>query len=62
MTADVPGYPEMVRAAARDLRGDVEQFECWRVRLEYPIYHSTCRVALVKAAPDGGDKPSAANG
>lgn len=62
-TADVAQYPEFVRAAAQDLSGDIETFGAWRLRLEYPIFHSTCRLELPcgrahpagVAPPDGGD-------
>lgn len=45
-TADVPRYPELIRSAARDLSRDIETFDVWRVRLEFPVYHSTCRLEL----------------
>ena len=51
-TADVPRLPEMVRAAAGDLAGDVETFEVWRVRLEYPVYQSTVRLLPVFNRPE----------
>ncbi len=39
-TADVPNYPDLIHAAALDLQGDIETFDVWRVRLEFPVYHT----------------------
>jgi hypothetical protein len=46
-TTDVPRYPEMVRAAAEKLGWDVNSFQAWRVRIEYPIYNSSIRIKWV---------------
>ena len=69
-TADVSQYPEFVRAAAQDLAGDIETFSTWRFRLEYPVYHSTCRLELPcdrgrpagVATPDAGGNAAAPAG
>ncbi len=40
----VPDYPEMVRAAAKRLDWNVEDFEAWRIRIEFPTYSATVRM------------------
>lgn len=46
-TSDVPRYPEMVRAVGARLGRDLGQYDLVRLRLEYPLYHSTAKLSLV---------------
>ncbi|MGC4031153.1 MAG: hypothetical protein QM754_05320 [Tepidisphaeraceae bacterium] len=34
----------MIRAAARAIGSDIEGFDAWRLRLEYPMFQSTVRM------------------
>jgi len=43
-TRDVPDYPELMRAVAARLGWDIEGYEAWRLRLEFPVYQSTVRM------------------
>jgi hypothetical protein len=43
-TPDVPHYAEMANAIADRLGLDVSGHEVWRVRRDYPAYHSTSRI------------------
>lgn len=51
-TPDVISYPELIRGAAADLEQDIETFKVWRVRVEYPLYHSTVRLSLLGAGTE----------
>lgn len=43
-TPEVPDYPALIRSAAGRLGWDVEGYEVWRLRVEFPVYQATVRV------------------
>ncbi len=43
-TPDVPDYTDLMHAAARKFGCDVDNFEAWRLRLEFPFYQSDVRI------------------
>ncbi len=45
-TPEMPRYPEMATAIAQKLGWNINTFEVWRVRLEYPVYQSTSSIHL----------------
>jgi hypothetical protein len=43
-TPDLPAYPDLARDVAAELGHDIENFEVWRAKLEFPVYRSTSRI------------------
>jgi hypothetical protein len=40
-TPEVPHYAEMVQAAANKIQRDLSSYVAWRMRVEFPLFHST---------------------
>jgi hypothetical protein len=41
---DVPQYPEMIRATAKKTGWDLDEYQAYRIRVEFPIYQTNVRM------------------
>ncbi len=48
-TPDVPNYPTMVRSATETFGWDIDDFNAFRIRIEFPIYQTSVRLRWVPA-------------
>jgi len=52
MIKEFPQYRQMVIAAAAQQGWPIQEYESWRVRMEFPLYHSNIRFQLTSPELD----------